>query len=94
MIDMPDDNTLQQIADVASEQSAAITVPQVAAVLAAYKAILEGDPLGTMRRDPDTGAIAIRVIDNGLHIWRVTPHDAPVYNDLQPTLPWPKVEIK
>lgn len=93
MIDIPDDKTLQQIADVASEDGDPLTANHASAVLAAYKAILEGDPVGTIRQDPDTGAIAIRVVDNGLHLWRITPHDAPVYNDLQPTLPWPEVKL-
>jgi hypothetical protein len=91
VIDIPQDHILAQIAKVASEADETITVNQVAAVLAAYKAIHEGDPLGTIRKDPDTGAIAIRVTDNGLHLWRITPPDEPVYNDLQPTLPWPEL---
>jgi hypothetical protein len=89
MIDIPQQQTLEQIAQVASETEEPITARQAAAVLAAYKNILGGDPLGTMRRDPETGAIAIRVNVDGLYLWRVTVPDGTFYNDLQPTLAWP-----
>ena len=80
---------LQQIADVASEpDEAPLTAAQVGAVLAAREAILDGDPVGTIKRGPD-GEIAVRVNDNGLHLWRVTVPDGTLYNDLQPSLPWP-----
>jgi hypothetical protein len=80
---------LKQIADVASEAGEPLTANQVAAVLAAREAILDGDPVGTVRKGPE-GEIAVRVNDNGLHMWRVMCLDATFYNDLQPTLPWPK----
>jgi len=66
-----------------------VTPEQVAAVLAAYWAIHEGDPVGTIRRDEATGAVGIRVEDNGMHLWRVSTPLGEQYNDLQPKLAWP-----
>lgn len=90
-IEIPPDATLDQIAGVASEAGEAITRNQVAAVLAAYRAILAGDPVGTVRRNPENGALAIRVNADGLHLWRVNVPDGDQYNDLSPTLSWPQV---
>lgn len=93
MIEIPEDPTLEQIAQVASEADTPITRNQVAAVLAAYRNIMSGDPIGTIRRDPESGAMAMRVSDNGLQLWRVNAPDGSQYNDLQPHLPWPIVEL-
>jgi hypothetical protein len=68
-----------------------IDANKVAAVIAAYHAIQEGDPLGTVRRDPETGAVALRVEDGGFHLWRVNLPNGEFYNDTQPTLPWPPI---
>lgn len=91
MIEMPGEEALKQIAHVASESDAPISANQVAAVLSAYRAILDGDPVGTVRRNPDTGELAVRVNHNGLHLWRVSHPQGEQYNDLQPTLPWPTI---
>lgn len=91
MIEMPGEQALGQIAKVASEADAPISPSQVAAVLAAYRDIIGGDPVGTMRRDPETGAIALRTNVDGLHLWRVSHPQGEQYNDLQPTLPWPTI---
>lgn len=64
---------------------------KVAAVLAAWQSIREGDPIGTVRRCPDTGGIAHRVSVEGVHMWRVSMPDGSQHNDLQPTLRWPIV---
>lgn len=96
MIEIPNDATLEQIAQVASEEGEPLTRNQVAAVLAAFRAILQGDEIGTMRRNPENGDLAIRVVDeHGLHLWRVMPmNGSAVYNDLQPTLVgWPLAEV-
>lgn len=78
---------LQQIADVASEpDEAPLTQAQVAAVLAAHQAILEGDPVGTIKKGPGN-EIAVRVNDQGLHMWRVTCPDGTFYNNTEPSLP-------
>lgn len=90
-IEIPSDATLDQIAEVAGEAGQPITRNQVSAVLAAYRAILGGDPVGTVRRDPETGAMAMRVNADGLHMWRVNVPTGEQYNDLSPTLSWPAV---
>lgn len=84
---------LEQIAAVASEQDEQLTPNQVAAVLAAREMILDGDPVGTIMKGQN-GEIAVRVNDNGMHMWRVTSPDGTIYNDTQPKLPvevWTKV---
>jgi hypothetical protein len=96
MLEIPENPILDHIAEVASEADEPITRNQVAAVLTAYKNILEGDPLGTMLQDPETGAMAWRILDQttGLHMWRVNTPDGGMYNDLQPTLAgWKPVKV-
>jgi len=93
MIDIPDDKILEQIAQVASEQGQLLTRNQVAAVLTAYNNITGGDPIGTIRRHPDTGALAHRVVADGLHMWRISDPDGTQYNDLAPTLDWPQITV-
>jgi hypothetical protein len=76
---------LRQIAKVASEEGEELTMAQVAAVLAAREAIIDGDPIGTIRQGTQ-GEIAVRVDDQGMHIWRVTCPDGTLYNNLEPTM--------
>jgi len=64
---------------------------QVTSVLAAAEAVRQGDPVGMIRRDADTGQVAVRVLSYGVAQWRVSGLDGEQYNDLQPTLPWPAV---
>lgn len=68
-----------------------LTPEQVHAVLAAWNHVREGDPVGVVRRDEATGAIAHRVDDHGVHIWRISAPDGDQYNDLEPTLAWPVI---
>jgi hypothetical protein len=79
------DAMLMQIAKVASEEGEELTMAQVAAVLSAREAIIDGDPIGTIRQGAQ-GEIAIRVNDQGMHIWRVTCPDGTLYNNLEPTM--------
>ena len=66
-----------------------LTEAQVSSVLEAWNAVKEGDPVGTVRRDEDTGAIAHRVDADGVHLWRVSTPDGAQHNDMQATLSWP-----
>jgi hypothetical protein len=92
MIEIPPDVTLDQIAQLASEKDKPITRNQVSAVLSAYINVMAGDPIGTMRKDDATGAIAMRVNANGVHMWRVNnPTTGEQYNDMQGTLDWPEI---
>lgn len=79
-----------QVADAVSAHLGgenALTPEQVAQVLAAYNAVQAGEPLGTIARDPATGAVAHRVIADGVHMWRISKPDGTVWNDLSGTLP-------
>jgi hypothetical protein len=89
MIEMPDQTALERIAQIASETDAPLSANQVAAVLAAFNHVLGGDPVGTMRRDQESGAVALRMNADGLHLWRINHPNGDYYNDLAPTLAWP-----
>lgn len=81
------DAQLERVASVVGD----IDATKVAAVIAAWHAIHDGDQLGTVRRDPVTGAVAVRVEDHGIYLWRVSTPQGEQYNDLQPSLPWPEM---
>jgi hypothetical protein len=66
---------------------AELTAEQVALVLDAFNAVRQGDPPGTVCRNPDNGAVAHRVVHDGVHIWRASAPDGLQWNDLNPTLP-------
>jgi hypothetical protein len=68
-----------------------VSAAQIDAVLAAQAALVEGDPVGTVRREEDSGMVAHRVNDGGVVQWRVTGPDGECFNDLQTTLPWPVI---
>jgi hypothetical protein len=68
-------------------ESAGITGEQVNLVLNAWNAVKTGDPVGTIVKDPATGAIAHRVDSDGVHMWRVSAPDGTQWADLSPTLP-------
>lgn len=67
-----------------------VTTDQVAEVLAALNAVQDGDAVGVVRRDPDTGKVAHRVLSNGVAQWRVSGPDGEQYNDLQ-AVAWPVI---
>lgn len=68
-----------------------VTPDQIRAVLGAWNAAREGDPVGMVRREPETGAVAHRVDADGLHLWRVSLPNGEQYNDMQPVLNWPVI---
>lgn len=76
----------EPIIETISDQLPEVTTEQVAMVLAAWNTILSGDPLGTVRIDPATGSIALRLSDSGVHKWRVTATDGGTWFDMSPTL--------
>ena len=55
-------------------------------VLAAVESVLEGDPVGTVVQDPETGAVAVRVVENGVPAWKVTTTCGDQWRDVQPRL--------
>jgi hypothetical protein len=76
------------VVDAISQQLPDITTEQVGAVLTKWNEVLNGDALGTIRMDPDTGNVAYRVAQDGIHMWKVSAPDGGQWNDMQPTLPW------
>lgn len=63
-----------------------VSEDQVRQVLTALAALKEGDPVGTVLRDPDSGAIAVRVIEDGVPAWKVTAINGGEWRDMQPRL--------
>ena len=63
-----------------------LTAEQIAQVLGAYNAVRAGDPVGTIVRNPETGAVAHRVVEAGVHVWRCSHPDGTQWSDLSPTL--------
>lgn len=60
---------------------------QIASVLTGANAVRAGDPVGKVCRNPETGEVAHRVEEDGLHRWRISPPDAPIYRNDESTLP-------
>lgn len=69
-----------------SAQLPEISDDQVAAVLAAWNAVKSGEPVGTIVED-QSGSVAVRVSEDGVHMWRVSALDGGTWCDMQPTLP-------
>ena len=93
-IDMPERPELEAIAKLASEsgEKHPLTANDVAVILQSYRQLHEGDEVGSLLRNPDTGALAHRVSENGLHLWRCSAPDGSQWNDTQPTLDgWEKI---
>lgn len=70
-----------------SQQAPAVTDEHVAMVLKALYLVQNGDPLGTVLTDPDTGEVALRVAVGGVHQWRITSPDGSSRIELGTTLP-------
>lgn len=64
-----------------------MTDEQVTQVLTGFNAVREGDPLGRVCRNSETGEVAHRVDENGLHRWRISPPGGGAYNNDEPNLP-------
>lgn len=69
-----------------SAQLADVDDATVTAVLNAWDMVREGPPAGTIVGN-DEGAVAVRVSDNGVLLWRVTASDGGTWTEAQPTLP-------
>ena len=64
----------------------AVTQEQIGLVLGAWNDVQQGAPLGTILRNPETGAIAHRVAQDGRNLWRVSAVNGERWDDLNPTL--------
>ena len=63
-----------------------ITEDQVRRVLAAVDQVQEGATVGTLMQDPETQAIAVRVNQSGVPVWKVTTMNGDSWVDTQPRL--------
>ncbi|AAD17592.1 hypothetical protein TM4_24 [Mycobacterium phage TM4] len=84
------ENTADMVQAVKQRLGEELSEEQVHAVLAAWNSVrAQGDPVGMVRRDEESGKVAHRVVVEAVEQWRVSGADGDQYNDLQPTLPWP-----
>ena len=86
MSELPDPTNEQMVVAISS-QLPEVTDEQVAMVFDAWNTIVNGDPLGTILSDPDTGSIAMRVAAFGIHQWQITDTQGGTTVDRSPTLP-------
>lgn len=77
-----------------SDQLPGVSTEQVMMVLDAWNTVTTGEPVGTLLRHPETGAIAVRVSANGIHQWQVTNADGGTYIDRTPSLAGWKVLVR
>jgi hypothetical protein len=76
------DSVVRQIVENVSD----VTEDVVRRVFASYDALLEGAAVGTVVKDPETGAVAVRVAGDGVPRWQVTTVSGDSWVDMQPTL--------
>lgn len=82
-IEVPSSEVAQAISLHLGEE---ISSEQVHQVLHALNTIQSGDPVGTIRRNANTGHVAHRVFISGAAQWRVSGADGDWYTDMQPVL--------
>lgn len=80
----------QALAEQIATQIPDLNASQVASVMQTWRDVLDGDPVGTVRRSED-GKVAHRVTADGIILWRVTAPDGNQYNDMTPSLAWPAI---
>lgn len=80
----------QALAEQIATQIPGLDATQVAVVMQTWRDVLDGDPVGTVRRSED-GKVAHRVATDGVFLWRVTAPDGDQYNDMTPALAWPAI---
>lgn len=61
----------QELAQAIASQIEGVNPEHVEQMFAVWNAVQEGDPIGTTRRDVQTGWIYVRVNCNGIPKWRV-----------------------
>lgn len=77
-----EDGIVSAVAEIVKD----VTEDQVRQVLAAFTAVKEGDAVGTVMQDPKTGAIAVRITEDGVPQWTVTTLSGGQSRDMQPKL--------
>ena len=83
----PDMTSNEVVAAIETHLGGDLTAGQVRNVLSALNAIREGEPVGKVLRDPQTGMVAHQVSYLGVNQWRMSGPDGEQHNDLQPSLP-------
>lgn len=86
-------DTNPALVELIAAQLPEMTADQVTSVMATWRDVLAGDPVGTVRRSDD-GLLAHRVVADGIPMWRVTGTDGSQYNDLSPSLSWPIIHTE
>lgn len=84
---MSDFEVTEPVVATVAAQCPGVSVEHVAMVLQAWNTVLAGEPVGTIKKDPVSGNLAVRVSENGVHQWKVTAPNGGQWSDLQPTLP-------
>ncbi len=79
---MFDDNTVKALV----KQTGDLDEDIIRRVLTALQAIRDGAPVGTIATNPKTGAVALRVSEDGVAMWKVTAPDGSEWRDMQPAL--------
>lgn len=77
----------EAVVETISAQLPEVSDEHVAMVLAAWNTVLSGEAVGTVKQDPVSGSLAVRVSEDGVHKWKVTGSDGAQWSDMQPTLP-------
>src|SRR5215213_6682054 len=80
-----------ELAVAIASQVDGVEAPQVEAMFAVWQAVQEGDPVGTVRRNPQDGLVYVRVNCDGIPKWRVVnPEDGCANTfDMTGAIVWP-----
>lgn len=82
----PPEGLVEHVKTLAAEDDD-LTSEQVNRVIVAYQSVYDGEPVGTVRVDRTTGAVAQRDVIDGVHKWRVLTPGADPHFDTRPSLP-------
>lgn len=67
-------------------EATGLSVEDVRRVFEAHRLVSEGECVGTIAKDPETGAVAVRVSQNGLPVWKINTVNGDEWCDTQPRL--------
>jgi len=67
-------------------EATGLSVEDVRRVFEAHRLVSEGAAVGTIAKDPETGAVAVRVSQNGLPVWKISTVSGDEWKDAQPRL--------
>ena len=84
-------HVVQKVQETIADTDASLVEQIARAVLTeltGMQTLAEGDVVGTRRMDAQTGAVATRIVRDGVPMWRVSPIEGDDHYDMQPTLDW------